>query len=68
MKGHGHKGLGERKGVMMRVAALGLLLLGAAPMLARAWQLNLSEPEDEGGIRWLMGASICIALASALLQ
>ena len=53
---------------MMRVTALGILLLGAAPMLARAWQLNLSRPEDEGGIRWLMGASICIALASALLQ
>jgi hypothetical protein len=53
---------------MLRVAALGILLLGAAPMLARAWQLNLSQPEDEGVIRWLMGASICIALASAFLR
>jgi len=52
----------------MRATALGILLLGAAPMLARAWQLNFTKPESDNALRWLTGASICIALAAAILR
>lgn len=52
----------------MNAAALGILLLGAAPMLARAWHINASRPESESALKWLMGASICIAFAAGLVQ
>jgi hypothetical protein len=51
----------------MNATALGILILGAAPMLARAWQLNVNCPESESALKWLMGACICIALAAGLL-
>ena len=52
----------------MNATALGILVLGAAPMLARAWQLNANRPESESALKWLMGACICIALAAGVLQ
>jgi len=52
----------------MNGTALGILVFGAAPMLARAWQLNASRPESESALKWLMGACICIALAAGVLQ
>ncbi len=63
-----HRIMGAERNGAMKVAALGILLLGAGPMLARAWNLNFTQPDGESAIRWLMGASVCIALAAALLK
>jgi hypothetical protein len=52
----------------MNTTALAVLVLGAAPMLARAWHLNESHPRSESSLKWLMGACICIAFAAGILQ
>jgi hypothetical protein len=52
----------------MKIIALGLLVLAAAPMLGRAWYLTGRGADGDSALRWLVGASLCLALASGLVR